>query len=54
MGYTSVKAVSLQLSVFWDFSKEFGMDKLIKLSPPLDNDSINTPCVLFLIAEATF
>lgn len=53
MGYTSEKAVSLQFDVFWDFSKEFGMDKLIKLSPLLDNDSINIPCVLFFIAGTT-
>lgn len=53
MGYTSEKAVSLQLDVFWDFSKGFGMDKLIKLSPPSDNDSINTPCVLLFITETT-
>lgn len=53
MGYTSEKAASLQLDVFWDFAKEFGMDKLIKLSPPSDNDSINIPCVLLFITETT-
>lgn len=50
-GYTSEKAVSFQLDVFWESSKEFGTDRSMKFGTPLDNDSMNTTCVLFLIAE---
>ena len=53
VGYTSEKAVSFQLDAFWESSKEFGTDRSMKLGSPSDNDSINTTCMLFLIAETT-